>query len=109
MPCRGSGRTRAGGGCEAATHRHAVHGAREPRNERRQEGAHQRSLRLSSRKLIRSFIVSPYVTPQVDVQNVVCRGPLAAPGPSACRAVSYTHLRAHETPEQVVCRLLLEK
>ena len=25
------------------------------------------------------------------------------------RAVSYTHLRAHETPEQLVCRLLLEK
>eukprot|EP00658_Telonema_sp_P-2_P014171 TRINITY_DN15379_c0_g1_i3.p1 TRINITY_DN15379_c0_g1~~TRINITY_DN15379_c0_g1_i3.p1 ORF type:complete len:107 (-),score=21.35 TRINITY_DN15379_c0_g1_i3:42-362(-) len=27
-----------------------------------------------------------------------CRGP-----------VSYTHLRAHETPEHLVCRLLLEK
>src|SRR5678815_1965797 len=29
-----------------------------------------------------------------------------------CRAlgpVSYTHLRAHETPEHLVCRLLLEK
>ena len=26
-----------------------------------------------------------------------------------CLAVSYTHLRAHETPEQLVCRLLLEK
>src|SRR5678815_3266625 len=25
------------------------------------------------------------------------------------RAVSYTHLRAHETPEHLVCRLLLEK
>ena len=24
-------------------------------------------------------------------------------------AVSYTHPRAHETPEQLVCRLLLEK
>ena len=23
--------------------------------------------------------------------------------------VSYTHLRAHETPEHLVCRLLLEK
>eukprot|EP00658_Telonema_sp_P-2_P002274 TRINITY_DN10869_c0_g1_i1.p1 TRINITY_DN10869_c0_g1~~TRINITY_DN10869_c0_g1_i1.p1 ORF type:complete len:629 (+),score=132.42 TRINITY_DN10869_c0_g1_i1:121-2007(+) len=28
---------------------------------------------------------------------------------SAVRAVSYTHLRAHETPEHLVCRLLLEK
>ena len=27
----------------------------------------------------------------------------------AVRAVSYTHLRAHETREDLVCRLLLEK
>src|SRR5678816_4892737 len=27
--------------------------------------------------------------------------------PSAMLAVSYTHLRAHETPEHLVCRLLL--
>ena len=27
----------------------------------------------------------------------------------ALEAVSYTHLRAHETPEHIVCRLLLEK
>eukprot|EP00658_Telonema_sp_P-2_P067684 TRINITY_DN56614_c0_g1_i1.p1 TRINITY_DN56614_c0_g1~~TRINITY_DN56614_c0_g1_i1.p1 ORF type:complete len:149 (+),score=26.56 TRINITY_DN56614_c0_g1_i1:408-854(+) len=30
--------------------------------------------------------------------------PIQEPG-----AVSYTHLRAHETPEHLVCRLLLEK
>eukprot|EP00658_Telonema_sp_P-2_P019960 TRINITY_DN17853_c0_g1_i4.p1 TRINITY_DN17853_c0_g1~~TRINITY_DN17853_c0_g1_i4.p1 ORF type:complete len:348 (+),score=101.66 TRINITY_DN17853_c0_g1_i4:199-1242(+) len=29
--------------------------------------------------------------------------------PSVFNAVSYTHLRAHETPEHLVCRLLLEK
>ena len=29
--------------------------------------------------------------------------------PDAVTAVSYTHLRAHETPEHLVCRLLLEK
>src|SRR5665254_20090 len=28
---------------------------------------------------------------------------------SAAATVSYTHLRAHETPEHLVCRLLLEK
>ena len=28
---------------------------------------------------------------------------------SLLKAVSYTHLRAHETPEHLVCRLLLEK
>ena len=27
----------------------------------------------------------------------------------AIQPVSYTHLRAHETPEHLVCRLLLEK
>ena len=27
----------------------------------------------------------------------------------ASNPVSYTHLRAHETPEHLVCRLLLEK
>ena len=30
-------------------------------------------------------------------------------GGVAFLAVSYTHLRAHETPEHLVCRLLLEK
>eukprot|EP00658_Telonema_sp_P-2_P074631 TRINITY_DN63903_c0_g1_i1.p2 TRINITY_DN63903_c0_g1~~TRINITY_DN63903_c0_g1_i1.p2 ORF type:complete len:102 (+),score=43.58 TRINITY_DN63903_c0_g1_i1:204-509(+) len=29
--------------------------------------------------------------------------------PGVPRSVSYTHLRAHETPEHLVCRLLLEK
>src|SRR5674536_10375 len=29
--------------------------------------------------------------------------------PEVYTAVSYTHLRAHETPEHLVCRLLLEK
>src|SRR5678816_2730206 len=29
--------------------------------------------------------------------------------PDGSYAVSYTHLRAHETPEHLVCRLLLEK
>src|SRR5678815_5281772 len=36
-----------------------------------------------------------------DMHMVQYRGPLAP--------VSYTHLRAHETPEHLVCRLLLEK
>src|SRR5674536_376411 len=30
-------------------------------------------------------------------------------GPRGADPVSYTHLRAHETPEHLVCRLLLEK
>src|SRR5450756_2890031 len=31
------------------------------------------------------------------------------PGPGGSDAVSYTHLRAHETRHDLVCRLLLEK
>src|SRR5678815_1476400 len=46
--------------------------------------------------------------------NVSCQAhEEPAPGPLIVednrRAVSYTHLRAHETPEHLVCRLLLEK
>src|SRR5674536_388188 len=38
-------------------------------------------------------------------------GPGRAPGGCGAGpdAVSYTHLRAHETPEHLVCRLLLEQ
>ena len=36
-----------------------------------------------------------------------CRDQAQHPPRSA--PVSYTHLRAHETPEHLVCRLLLEK
>eukprot|EP00658_Telonema_sp_P-2_P015565 TRINITY_DN16001_c0_g1_i2.p1 TRINITY_DN16001_c0_g1~~TRINITY_DN16001_c0_g1_i2.p1 ORF type:complete len:132 (-),score=20.76 TRINITY_DN16001_c0_g1_i2:31-426(-) len=34
---------------------------------------------------------------------------LERPRNPSVRPVSYTHLRAHETPEHLVCRLLLEK
>ena len=46
----------------------------------------------------------------LNVQDVVSQG--AWPGVSLLRglgAVSYTHLRAHETRHDLVCRLLLEK
>src|SRR5450756_2621715 len=33
----------------------------------------------------------------------------APPTPCTMRSVSYTHLRAHETRHDLVCRLLLEK
>src|SRR5678816_836846 len=41
----------------------------------------------------------------------VANAPVAGPGSDrgmVFQAVSYTHLRAHETPEHLVCRLLLE-
>src|SRR5678816_3383417 len=41
-----------------------------------------------------------------DVVNVISRNHPARPWHVS---VSYTHLRAHETPEHLVCRLLLEK
>src|SRR5678816_519639 len=34
---------------------------------------------------------------------------VADKGPADVDALAYTHLRAHETPEHLVCRLLLEK
>src|SRR5678815_1438839 len=34
--------------------------------------------------------------------------PVEIPGVNSTYSVSYTHLRAHETPEHLVCRLLLE-
>src|SRR5674476_805255 len=43
--------------------------------------------------------------------DAVAREPvqLTAVGASSVDAVSYTHLRAHETGRNLVCRLLLEK
>ena len=35
--------------------------------------------------------------------------PIGPELPTSLYSVSYTHLRAHETPEHLVCRLLLEK
>ena len=44
---------------------------------------------------------TPEVLPLLPVRDMVMY-PSVIP-------VSYTHLRAHETPEHLVCRLLLEK
>eukprot|EP00658_Telonema_sp_P-2_P058117 TRINITY_DN46546_c0_g1_i1.p1 TRINITY_DN46546_c0_g1~~TRINITY_DN46546_c0_g1_i1.p1 ORF type:complete len:183 (+),score=36.05 TRINITY_DN46546_c0_g1_i1:407-955(+) len=45
-----------------------------------------------------------------DGSTTVAVTPSATPGVSnTTTTVSYTHLRAHETPEHLVCRLLLEK
>ena len=46
--------------------------------------------------------------------SLIIAGALALTGCGAgqsvdLNAVSYTHLRAHETPEHLACRLLLEK
>src|SRR5665647_3923268 len=38
-----------------------------------------------------------------------CMSPLVPPRSHRSNAVSYTHLRAHETDSYLVCRLLLEK
>src|SRR5678816_528147 len=45
--------------------------------------------------------------PTVPLNQVMSKLMVKAPAPII--AVSYTHLRAHETPEHLVCRLLLEK
>ena len=48
-------------------------------------------------------IVEHAISVRTSLQEVT---EISAPGTAA---VSYTHLRAHETPEHLVCRLLLEK
>eukprot|EP00658_Telonema_sp_P-2_P036198 TRINITY_DN26232_c0_g1_i1.p1 TRINITY_DN26232_c0_g1~~TRINITY_DN26232_c0_g1_i1.p1 ORF type:complete len:179 (+),score=30.12 TRINITY_DN26232_c0_g1_i1:488-1024(+) len=57
-------------------------------------------------------------SPPVKLDNLVWRASISSSFCSsasssdwnlASMAVSYTHLRAHETPEHLVCRLLLEK
>src|SRR5678816_1524325 len=42
-------------------------------------------------------------------QFVYLGGVFTSKGGCVREAVSYTHIRAHETPEHLVCRLLLEK
>ena len=44
-----------------------------------------------------------------EARTPVLRWVLAACVAGGSLPVSYTHLRAHETPEHLVCRLLLEK
>src|SRR5678816_3363571 len=46
---------------------------------------------------------------EIDVQRIGVGivGQLHGRNPRSGNAVSYTHLRAHETPEHLVCRLLL--
>ena len=53
---------------------------------------------LKQMMAVKSRVVLPYLVPQVSCT------PLPASVP-----VSYTHLRAHETKANLVCRLLLEK
>ena len=52
----------------------------------------------------------PTATPPAG-QGEVIRGEATVEGIDVLimESVSYTHLRAHETPEHLVCRLLLEK
>src|SRR5678815_5954466 len=50
------------------------------------------------------------VTPPMCTGSILATGPIFPVLPTWYSIpVSYTHLRAHETPEHLVCRLLLEK
>eukprot|EP00658_Telonema_sp_P-2_P027339 TRINITY_DN21132_c0_g1_i3.p1 TRINITY_DN21132_c0_g1~~TRINITY_DN21132_c0_g1_i3.p1 ORF type:complete len:340 (+),score=74.44 TRINITY_DN21132_c0_g1_i3:97-1116(+) len=63
-------------------------------------------LRLQGRSVEQSFKYT-FVDHDGSVQSAAAVRP--APGSNCSVPVSYTHLRAHETPEHLVCRLLLEK
>ena len=47
--------------------------------------------------------------PLVEIETDKITVEVPAPHAGSLKAVSYTHLRAHETREDLVCRLLLEK
>src|SRR5678815_96990 len=51
-------------------------------------------------------VISP---PLGDSDRIILTGNYGLSDTAKIKAVSYTHLRAHETPEHLVCRLLLEK
>src|SRR5678815_2043662 len=62
-----------------------------------------------------SFGNAGYVSPSHFVPlaspGIIAKGlqwMLSSTSPFYIKPVSYTHLRAHETPEHLVCRLLLE-
>src|SRR5665254_14012 len=57
---------------------------------------------------VRSSAASDVYKRQIQSPNFVSIGPLVWMSFNFI-SVSYTHLRAHETPEHLVCRLLLEK
>eukprot|EP00658_Telonema_sp_P-2_P083901 TRINITY_DN9195_c0_g1_i16.p1 TRINITY_DN9195_c0_g1~~TRINITY_DN9195_c0_g1_i16.p1 ORF type:complete len:455 (+),score=100.33 TRINITY_DN9195_c0_g1_i16:124-1488(+) len=84
------------------------------------DGAHNpESMQVMSRWFFKEQLVVEKQTPLIPegrkVKNVLViystRAPLDILKPLIPYAdpVSYTHLRAHETPEHLVCRLLLEK
>ena len=60
-------------------------------------------LGLDARPIFDALLRQFHASPQMDTE--AAWDLLSA----AHIAVSYTHLRAHETPEHLVCRLLLEK
>ena len=69
--------------------------------------------RMRASQLIAAVAVSENVNPGLQIGEKHLR-PLTRLEPEKQRevwqeAVSYTHLRAHETPEHLVCRLLLAK
>src|SRR5678816_3187096 len=72
-------------------------------------------LLMALRLLLIALLVGVFARPYL-VQGVNSNTPLLGQGrgyvmllDNSYSPVSYTHLRAHETPEHLVCRLLLEK
>ena len=57
----------------------------------------------------RSPDASPVLTRSLRFEDRADGSIAVIDGKSGAETVSYTHLRAHETPEHLVCRLLLEK
>ena len=64
---------------------------------------------IAAHQLVATQIASQRAIAIAAVDGVGARATMERIVPQPATPVSYTHLRAHETPEHLVCRLLLEK
>src|SRR5678816_3813247 len=72
----------------------------------RAKGYHR--VRMTAAGTMRAMVMHKHGGPEVLTYETAWPKPVAGPGEIVVqvKAVSYTHLRAHETPEHLVCRLL---
>src|SRR5678815_3586027 len=74
-----------------------------------EKGIHPEHLRrLYQRGLLVRMGRGVYMLPNARISGNFSLAEAAKKVPRGIISVSYTHLRAHETPEHLVCRLLLE-
>ena len=66
-------------------------------------------VRYADLKPCKTAFIDAHTPGSNQKENFTIIGSGVSESPDQHVPVSYTHLRAHETPEHLVCRLLLEK